>query len=902
MAIIRREEHHIDTNMTGQGFGIELTSKAFETLTSNLYTRKPEAVARETLCNADDAHKERDRMYPITVSGYYSSVYQPEARAAYLESIHEERKYFAPRGTPYIVHAPSNIEPYFSVEDRGVGLTVDQILGKEQTTERIDEETGERYSIPVIDGEGHPVRGGGMYTTLFASTKELTNDQIGAFGLGAKAGFSISDTFTVVSRVGGYEHTYIMYMDAERKPNVTWVTKDPETGKPAGVPTDKPNGVMVQIPVEPEMCHRMNRAIEFTLSTFESEPIIENMYECKKIDRSNRTGNTFIQLKGGRNNFPTHYAVQGGVAYPIETNSLEDSNGDHPMKKLLQSVKYDSYTFFEIGELNVPPSREYLTYDKFTLESLSSAVSGIVEGLDQIVHEDCVMKLKEIKTFSMHSIWQVWKQLNSTWDNDLTRERWDKARREVVGGSYSEVKFGKEMYINMPIVERAEKDVLDNDILRKIPKYDIQLYVQDYKGNIKHSVSDPKRMAMKDLDNSVFLAVGNCRNYIRKARHVLDTMCNSSVNKIYFVREHTAAYFKGVEGGKGKSLIEDLHTTFEGQVEVCNLPDVELPKTEYSANISSGISRYAGGVSRSANSWYKVTPKELANMLSEDLKYVYVDVTGFDPNDCSMSRVQQVQRTMNSFNGDLDALGYGENIIAVRKSAHRVLKEHGHRFVTIEEISTILIEKVISDPKFRRFAQLKTFDHEVYNSDIFGTMALTAPMRNEDIGMYRQFAQKRDSCRRVHYSVRYDIEIGELECSKLWAEPENSFMSTYSILENLGDKVLRESYPWIFRMVDFWKPKVDEFRKEYPMTCSAIRRSDVGVHNMSNRKELLEKFEIECVLKNVGYEFGILIDKVEVPEVHARSGKGKHPSKNSHVADIVNNTYRNIQERNEPKE
>ena len=73
--------------------------------------------------------------------------------------------------TPFEVHLPTILEPYFSVRDYGTGLTDQEIES--------------------------------IYTTYFESTKTNSNEYIGALGLGSKSPFSYTDNFTVTSVKNG---------------------------------------------------------------------------------------------------------------------------------------------------------------------------------------------------------------------------------------------------------------------------------------------------------------------------------------------------------------------------------------------------------------------------------------------------------------------------------------------------------------------------------------------------------------------------------------------------------------------------------------------------------------------------------------------------------------------------
>jgi hypothetical protein len=78
-------------NFKTSGFKIQASSKAFDILSSNIYTHKVRAVVREISCNAVDSHKA------------------------------------AGTTTPIKVHLPTTLEPHFAVRDYGTGLSDEDV-------------------------------------------------------------------------------------------------------------------------------------------------------------------------------------------------------------------------------------------------------------------------------------------------------------------------------------------------------------------------------------------------------------------------------------------------------------------------------------------------------------------------------------------------------------------------------------------------------------------------------------------------------------------------------------------------------------------------------------------------------------------------------------------------------
>ena len=93
MAILSADKRDVQVNgdFKTSGFKIQASAKAFEILSSNIYTNKVRAVIREYNCNAYDAH------------------------------------IAAGNSEPWNVHLPTDLEPYFSVRDYGTGLSDEQV-------------------------------------------------------------------------------------------------------------------------------------------------------------------------------------------------------------------------------------------------------------------------------------------------------------------------------------------------------------------------------------------------------------------------------------------------------------------------------------------------------------------------------------------------------------------------------------------------------------------------------------------------------------------------------------------------------------------------------------------------------------------------------------------------------
>jgi hypothetical protein len=99
-----------------------------------------------------------------------------------------------------------------------------------------------------------------------ATTKEGDDNQLGHFGIGAKAGFAYTDTFTVVCFLDGERRAYI----AHRGDGFSFDLIDQSK-------TDEPNGVEIQIPVQAADLNKFYRNVLQTTYFWPERPQIQGI-------------------------------------------------------------------------------------------------------------------------------------------------------------------------------------------------------------------------------------------------------------------------------------------------------------------------------------------------------------------------------------------------------------------------------------------------------------------------------------------------------------------------------------------------------------------------------------------------------------------------------------------------
>ncbi len=290
-----------------------------------------------------------------------SSLYKYKQRAIIRElccnavdgHIALKRSGVEPRST-FDVTLPSMLNQQFSVRDYGIGLCQEDIEG--------------------------------LYSTYFASTKANSNDEIGGFGLGSKSPFAYTDTFTVTSWFGGKKMVFSAFMK----------NGEPQIMKMYEEDTTEPTGVEVTVPVSNDMntwedeAKRVFCSFDIYRPRFVGKPITVNYLNFDK--------DGICHIEGSYGNRPMHsngvYAVMGGVVYPIPSEYWNDS-----MIGLYASRKV-YYVRFEIGELDMTPSREELSLDPETIASIQKRMRILNKVHDDQIAEEFA-KCKDIR--ELHS-------------------------------------------------------------------------------------------------------------------------------------------------------------------------------------------------------------------------------------------------------------------------------------------------------------------------------------------------------------------------------------------------------------------------------------------------------------------------------------------------------------------
>lgn len=253
--------------------------------------------------------------------------------------------------TPFDVHLPTALEPVFFIRDYGTSMNHDSCMQ--------------------------------LYTTYFRSTRNNSNDAVGCLGLGSKAPFAYADSFTVEAYLNGKKRIYNAYKNEDGSPVFSLMDE---------IDTNEPNGIKVSIQVNSYDINRFHREAETVYQFFKVKPnFIGEKITFKNVKKVLTGDNWYFDDESGEN-----LIIMGQIAYPLDYNQLMHDNN--------REAKFVQYSdglriFVKIGDVDITPSRESLSYSKDTKTNIKNIISSIISDIstkieDQIKNQTSLFKAR----------------------------------------------------------------------------------------------------------------------------------------------------------------------------------------------------------------------------------------------------------------------------------------------------------------------------------------------------------------------------------------------------------------------------------------------------------------------------------------------------------------------------
>lgn len=410
------------------------------------------------------------KAFEIVMAGIYQNKIGAVVREICSNADDSHRK-AGKQHVPYTVKLPYSLEPYLIVDDEGTGLSPEDVI---------------RFC-----------------STVFESDKDLSNEDIGGFGLGVKSPYTITDSFNIATRWNGTEYNFITMKNEEGLPCIMQLGSNP---------TDRCNGMTITIPVKDQSYYRFRDELKTQLKFFVNKPTVyENgsamLYPetyWYKLEPTMSYGNVDVYEKASRYN-QLITVVMGGVGYKVGLELLNNND----LKKPIELIGIDFVINFPIGEVDIQPSREGLEYTDKTIDALTESLQFTIDEYEK----ETVKFVEECE--SKYLAWKHMRKVN----NDYWESRGISYNNEPLYHKVSYRDHGlvlKKFTVPFPTTEvEIEKEVegVVEKIIQTHHHYDVVSWTRKTRSSYKIDSLDVLRYddieTIEDGKTAVFFVDGN---------------------------------------------------------------------------------------------------------------------------------------------------------------------------------------------------------------------------------------------------------------------------------------------------------------------------------------------------------------------------------------------------------
>ena len=310
---------------------IKATPQMLRMLSSGIYADKISAFIRELSTNAFDAMVEAGTIQDKT----------------------------------FIVHLPTQLEPWFMLRDFGTGLSQE---GMETNFSNF--------------GDG---------------TKDESNVYNGAFGLGSKSPLSYVRNFTIISYYNGVKTLYNYGKDADDIPTLSTAFSEE---------SDEPSGLEIQIAIKQNDISEVIRKAELIYRYFDKRPETNVPLEYHELPKIISGDNWFITTRDKQKTYygyndlttPTR-VIMGNVIYPVSSSGFQSDSIISKLSQMPLVIKAN------IGDVQITPSRESLEMTPNTVKYLEDfykkVMSEISKGIEKKIDKKLPLYEKMIKALEV---------------------------------------------------------------------------------------------------------------------------------------------------------------------------------------------------------------------------------------------------------------------------------------------------------------------------------------------------------------------------------------------------------------------------------------------------------------------------------------------------------------------
>lgn len=423
---------------------------------------------------------------------------------------------------------------------------------------KIDYDNNKKYVISVRDyGTGlSPERFNLIYKNIGSSTKRESDDYIGALGIGRFSCLSVSNDCTITSYYNGVKDIYLMYKDEGTV----------HIDKLSSTPTKEHNGIEVSVKIKSEYNTASNIIEGIENLSFFSQIYVQNNTSIslnsnfnKRIVRKydnfcyvipqNIDKNTYFDFEE-INNYRDYQVLYGDVLYPVSFRNLSLPFYCLPYK--------DLYLKFNIGELDITPSRESLQMTTKTITAIKNKFAA---------YEKEVSDKIAVTVNGFDSITKLLNCITPNPNNCDFRIPFDVIDGKKVYATYSSQMFNSIINVN-PLSTTYKGKVIN--ISPQIKKFIVQTFSDwrmDLNFNCRYKFSYNKTNRVLDK-----IALRNILSLINAGTVFVCTDKNVSAQIQQYVREQSGKSNLILASKQNeKEMIKGLYLTISSAARGCNL-------------------------------------------------------------------------------------------------------------------------------------------------------------------------------------------------------------------------------------------------------------------------------------------------------------------------------------------
>lgn len=250
-----------------------------------------------------------------------------------------------------------------------------------------------QYFISFIDfGVGLSVeRMKKVFMNYGSSTKRTTNKMIGGFGLGSKSPFAYSNIFNIITSHNGSKREYIMHQ-ATMVPKLDLLIEEQcdvnDNGTEIRIPLKSHEDVSKFInEIKDQLFYFDNVFVQNDIPIGKQGSI--NSYNCgvKELNEYQVFNFKTFKYRHHENDKDKMHLVIDKVTYPIDFKQIKTSEIKIPI-----AVK------FEIGEIQVTPSRESILYTEDSIKLIQERIKDCLQEISEIYKQQNVVNTFETFT------------------------------------------------------------------------------------------------------------------------------------------------------------------------------------------------------------------------------------------------------------------------------------------------------------------------------------------------------------------------------------------------------------------------------------------------------------------------------------------------------------------------